>query len=437
MRRSRCVLAGVVSIMAIAMDCASAQQPPSAISGAQKLMAVSASKYPGRVYVLAATMETTQWGWFDNAELPRLVIDSGDTVVVETMPHSHGRLWPGSTIEELKKLRTDWPGRGPMSLTGPIFVNGAEPGDTLRIKIQKIVPRSWAANFNIPGMFGQFPKEFPEGQVKYFYLDADRKIAEFAPGIEIPLRPFPGTLGVARAEPGRYNAVPPGPFAGNLDNRDLVEGTTLHVPVFVRGALVWTGDSHAAQGNGEINLTALETAFQEIALTITVDKAAKLQWPRIETSSEWITMGFDEDLGKALANARSETAKLIAEQRRIPPEQALALVSTTSDCRVTQVVDIKKGVHCISAKDERPLAAPLPTAETADYLVSYSASSDINKAMDTASWNMIELLQKQKSLSRLDAYSLASIAMDCRVGEMQAPEKGVHCLVPKSLWVKR
>lgn len=438
MRQFKCVLALAVSMATFAVTGSPAQQPPSAISGAQKLMAVPASKYPGRVYVLPATLETTQWGWFDNAELPRLVIDSGDTVVVETMSHSHGRLWPGSTIEELKKLRTDWPGRGPMSLTGPIFINGAEPGDTLRIKIQRIVPRSWAANFNIPGMFGQFPKEFPEGQVKYFYLDGDRKIAEFAPGIEIPLRPFPGTLGVARAEPGRYNAVPPGPFAGNLDNRDLVEGTTLHVPVFVRGALVWTGDSHAAQGNGEINLTALETAFQEIVLTITVDKTTKLQWPRIETPAEWITMGFDEDLTKALANARSETAKLLAEQRNISPEQAAALVSKTSDCRVTQVVDIKKGVHCISSKDQgKALAAQLPTAETADYLVTFAASSDMNKAMDTASWNMIELLQKQKSLSCLDAYSLASMTMDCRVGEMDAAEKGVHCLLPKSLWVKR
>jgi len=241
--------------------------------------------------------------------------------------------------------------------------------------------------------------------------------------------------------PARWAWRAPNPAAtaaaGNLDNRDLVEGTTLHVPVFIRGALVWTGDSHAAQGNGEINLTALETAFQEIVLTITLDKTTKLQWPRIETPAEWITMGFDEDLGKALANARSETAKLIAEQRGIPAEQALALVSSAADCRVTQVVDIKKGVHCISSKDGKPLAAPLPKEESAEYLVSYSAYDDINKAMDTASWNMIELLQKQKSLSRLDAYSLASIAMDCRVGEMDAAEKGVHCLVPKSLWVKR
>src|ERR1700746_2609887 len=103
-----------------------AQQPPSAMAPAQKLMAEPASKYPGTVHVLPATIETTQWGWFDNAELPRLTIASGDTVVVETMTHAHGRLWPGVTIEELKKLRTDWPGRGPMSLTGPIFVNGAE-----------------------------------------------------------------------------------------------------------------------------------------------------------------------------------------------------------------------------------------------------------------------------------------------------------------------
>src|ERR1700688_4255870 len=146
MQQLRCVLAVAVSIIALSINGPLAQHPPSAISGAQKLMIVPASKYPGHVYVLAATLETTQWGWFDNAELPRLVIDSGDSVVVETMSHSHGQLWPGRTIEELKKLRTDWPGRGPMSLTGPIYVNGAEPCDSLRIKIQKIVPRPWAAN---------------------------------------------------------------------------------------------------------------------------------------------------------------------------------------------------------------------------------------------------------------------------------------------------
>ena len=407
------------SIWAAAGPAALAQQQPiSAQSAAQKLMAVPNSKFPGRMHVLPATMETTQWGWFDT---------------IESMSHSHGQLYPGRTIEELKKLRTDWPARGPMTLTGPIFVNGAEPGDTLQIKIQKIVPRPWGANFNVPGLFGQFPSRFPDGQVKYFYLDNEKKTAEFAPGIEIPLRPFPGTLGVARKEPGRYNAVPPGPFAGNLDNRDLVEGTTLHVPVFVRAALVWQGDSHAAQGNAEVNLTGLETAFQEITLTMMVD----LEWPRIETPTEWITMGFDEGLTKALANAKSETAKFLVEQRKVSPEQAMAMVSKTSDCRVTQVVDIKKGVHCMTSKDPaKSLTEPRPTAETPQYLVTYAADADMNKAMDNASWAMIELLQKDRALSRLDAYSLASMTMDCRVGEMDAAEKGVHCLVAKSMWKK-
>jgi acetamidase/formamidase len=439
-RRYFLLMAGSAIASTAALACvtvaAIAQQ---ALSGAQKLMTVQASRLPGKVHVLPATLETTQWGWFDNAELPRLTIDSGDTVVFETMSHAHGQLFPGRTIDELKKLRTDWPGRGPMTITGPVFVNGAEPGDVLQIKINKIVARPWGANFNVPGMFGQFPKEFPDGQVKYFYLDWERKVAEFAPGIELPLRPFPGTLGVARAQPGRYNAVPPGPYAGNLDNRDLVEGTTLHVPVFVRGALVWTGDSHAAQGNGEVNLTAIETAFQEMNVTITVDKTHKLEWPRIEGASDWIAMGFDEDLGKALDGAKSETAKLLAEQRKITSEQAASLLPALADCRVTQVVDIKRGVHCIVPKDAastRPIP-PRPTAETADYLVTTARGSAMNKAADEASWGMIELLQKAKGLSRLDAYALASITMDCRISEIAAADKSVHCLVPKGLWLQR
>jgi len=234
--------------------------------------------------------------------------------------------------------------------------------------------------------------------------------------------------------------VPPGPFAGNLDNRELVEGTTLYVPVFVRGALVWTGDSHAAQGNGEVNLTAIETAFQELNVTITVDKTRKLEWPRIETATDWITMGFDEDLGNALDNAKTETAKLIGEQRGIPPHSAIGLVGALADCRVTQVVDIKRGVHCMVPKDSastRPIPER-PSAETADFLVVTARAAAMNKAVDEASWGMIELLQKARGLSRLDAYALASIAMDCRIGDMSATgERSVHCLVPKSLWVGR
>src|SRR5262245_16301764 len=219
-----------------------------------------------RMHMLPAPLETTQWGWFDNAQPPVLRVNSGDTIVLETMMHAHNQVIPGATIEQIKKTRTDFPGRGPHTLTGPVYIEGAEPGMVLKVKINKIVPRAYASNFNVPGMFGQFPDRFPDGQVKYFYLDLDRKVAEFAPGIEIPLRPFPGTTGVARAEPGQYSSVPPGRYAGNIDVRDFVEGTALYVPIFVKGALLWTGDSHAAQGNGEINLTALETAYKEMSV---------------------------------------------------------------------------------------------------------------------------------------------------------------------------
>src|SRR5216117_779819 len=198
-----------------------------------------------KVHLLPATLETTQWGWFDNAQPPVLRIDSGDTVVMETMMHSHNQVVPGRTIEEIKKLRTDFPGRGPHTITGPIYVNGAEPGDVLKVRLNRIVPRAYATNFNVPGMFGQFPKEYQDGQVKYMYLDLDRGVTEFLLGIYLPIRPFPGTLAVARKEPGQYSSVPPGEFAGNMDIRDFVAGTTLYVPVHVKGALLWSGDSHA------------------------------------------------------------------------------------------------------------------------------------------------------------------------------------------------
>src|SRR5258708_21434670 len=229
---------------------------------------VNTSKYPGKVHLLPATIETTQWGWFDNAQAPVLKVDSGDTVVLETMMHSHNQVVPGRTIEEIKKLRTDHPGRGPHTVTGPVYINGAEPGDVLKVEIQKSVPRAYATTFNVPGMFGQFPGQFPDGQVKYLYLDMDKMETEFLPGVFVPLKPFPGTLGVARAEPGRYSTVPPDAYAGNMDIRDFSEGTTLYVPVFVKGALLWTGDSHAAQGNGEANLTAIATAYTEMPITL-------------------------------------------------------------------------------------------------------------------------------------------------------------------------
>ena len=398
-------------------------------------VALPGKKMQGKLHLLPATLETTQWGWFNNAQAPVLKVDSGDTIMIETMMHSHNQVVPGKTIEEIKKLRTDHPGRGPHTVTGPIYINGAEPGDVLKVRINRIVPRAYATNFNVPGMFGQFPKEYQDGQVKYLYLDWDRKITEFVPGVIIPLRPFPGTIGVARKEPGRYSTVPPGEFAGNMDIRDLTEGTTLYVPVHVPGALLWTGDSHAAQGNGEVNLTAVETAYKEMSVTLEVLKKLKLDFPRIETPKSWITMGFDQDLNKALDFVKEQTAKMLAEQRKISTDDAAKLMHEVSDCRISQVVNIKKGIHCLNPKNPKDKEdMERPTKETARYYVSHAKDPNLNKAMDDASRAMIRFLEEKKGIARLDAYGLASVAMDCRVGDVWGAEKNVHCLIPKSIW---
>ncbi len=403
-----------------------------------RLRQVPAKSFPDRVHLLPATLDNVQWGWFDNAHPPVLTVRSGDTVVMETMMHSHNQIVPGVTIEEIRQLRLDHPGRGPHSVTGPVYVEGAEPGDVLKVHINRIVPRAYGANFNIPSMFGEFPDKFPDGQVRYFYLDIKRMATEFAPGIEVPLRPFPGTIGVARAEPGKYSTVPPGRFGGNMDIRELVEGTTLYVPVFVPGALLWSGDSHAAQGNGEVNLTALETAFKELSLTVEVLKGKSLEWPRIETRRHWITMGYDKDLNVAHEILKSETIRFLAEQRKIPPTRAETVMRKTSDCRIAEVVNVSKGVYCMNPKDTAVSTIPArPRKETPRYFVTWSEDADLNVAMDTASMAMIELLQETKGLARLDAYSLASMTMDCRLGDLSAQTRRVHCLVPKSLWITK
>ena len=391
-----------------------------------------------KLHLLPATLDTTQWGWFDNAQAPVLRVNSGDTIALETMMHSHNQVVPGTTIEQIKKTRTDFPGRGPHTLTGPIYIEEAQPGDVLKVTLNKIVPRAYATNFNVPGLFGQFPTLYADGQVKYLYLDLDKMTTEFLPGVVIPLKPFPGTLAVARKEPGRYSSVPPGEFAGNMDIRDFVVGTSLYVPVHVPGALLWTGDSHAGQGNGEVNLTALETAYREFNITVEVIKGKPLDFPRIETKKSWISMGFDQDLNKAWTQTKAQTVKLLAELRGVSAEQAEKLMPSVSDCRVSQVVNVKKGIHCLNPKNARDREdLERPTRETPKYLVSHAKDADLNKAMNDASMGMIKMLEADKKVARLDAYGLASVAMDCRVGAISDAEKNVHCVMPKSIWVKQ
>jgi len=330
-----------------------------------------APKVPeGKHHNLAATLETVQWGWLDPREKPKLVIDSGDTVSVETMMHSHDKVQPGITMEQVVELRKANPGGGPHSMTGPIYVNGAEPGDVLEIRVLRIEPKAWAVNFNLPGKdfptIGALAPEMPEGHIKFFPLDLQKRSAEFKSGIVLDLQPFPGTfaVGIDPDDPSpRKGGVKDDPMApvstlrpwkngSNMDINELQEGTTLFVPVFLKGGLIWTGDSHCRQGNGEVNLTALECAFREMRIQPIVRKDMKLNWPFVETRTHWITMGFNEDLNVAMTNAVREAVDWLANQRIVPMNryEAYGLVSMVGDCRVTQVVDVRKGVHCMIPK---------------------------------------------------------------------------------------
>jgi len=323
----------------------------------------------GTYYVLPATLETTQWGWLDPKEPPKLTVKSGDTVAVETMMHSHNKIVPGTTMDEIVALRKANPGGGPHSVTGPIYVEGAEPGDVMEIRILKITPKAFGANFSLPGKefptIGALAPEMPDGFLKYFYLDLDKRQAEFKPGIVIELQPFPGVLavGIDPKDPSPRKGGATDPMASvstlrpwkngsNMDINEIQEGTTLFIPIFLKGGLVWTGDSHCRQGNGEVNLTALECSYREIVMQLIVRKDMKLEWPRIESKTHWITTGMDEDLNKAMVNAVREAVDMLAAQKAVPLSryEAYSLVSMVGDCRVSQVVDVRKGVHCMIPK---------------------------------------------------------------------------------------
>ena len=333
-------------------------------SSRQRVLPVAGQKY----HVLPATLETSQWGWLDPNEPPKLVVNSGDTVAVETMMHAHNKAQPGATLEEFIAIRKAQPGGGWHSVTGPIYVNGAEPGDVMEIRILKITPKAFGFNINLPGKeftVATLPAEFPEGFLKFFYLDWEKRQTEFKPGIIIDLQPFPGILvvGIDPNDPSPRKGGSKDPMApvstlrpwkngSNMDLNELQEGSTLYLPIFLKGGLIWTGDSHCRQGNGEVNLTALECAYRDIVMQLIVRKDMKLEWPRMETLTHWIMMGIDEDLNKAMVNAVRETVDFLSNQKMVPLDrnEAYSLASLVADCRVTQFVDVRKGVHCMVPK---------------------------------------------------------------------------------------
>lgn len=315
----------------------------------------STSTPQGKTVTLRAGADTTFTGYFDNSLPPVLTINSDDTVIFQTLALYDDRLVPGSTMEQLLELRREYAahGRTGHTMTGPICINGAEPGDVLEIRIKEIIPRKYAVNYIIPGKvanFGVLPEDFPEGQIRDFALNLANGTTSFAENIEIPLRPFLGNMAVAPAFSGRISTAPPTDFGGNIDCKELVAGTILYLPVFVPGAMFSAGDAHAAQGDGEVCLTALETALDKAVLQFILRKDLTFTKPMAETPTHWITFGFNPDLEEAAKTALRSMIDFLATTKGLTRLNAYSLCSIAADLRVTQLVDGNKGIHAMLPK---------------------------------------------------------------------------------------
>jgi len=308
-----------------------------------------------KVHRLEATPSTIAYGWYDAAGTPVLRIASGDIIDVDTLltntPAGLTRAGvPADQIQDsLKAITEQVPrekrGPGGHILTGPVFVEGAEPGDALEVKILSI---DLAIPYGYNGCSG-FLRENCDAaspsRTRILPLDRKAMTATFAPGIVIPLRPFFGSMGVAPPpDAGRISSNPPWIHAGNLDNKALVAGTTLFIPVHAPGALFEVGDGHAAQGDGEVDQTAIETSLRG-RLQLTVRKGMKLAWPRAETATDYISMGTDEDLTKATKIAIQEMIDFLVAEKKLDRMSAYQLTSIAGNVAMTQLVDGKVGVH--------------------------------------------------------------------------------------------
>jgi acetamidase/formamidase len=298
-----------------------------------------------------------QWGFYDATVTPVLRISSGDTLRVETMVAGGlGRLRAAGATdaepESLKAVEAAVTERGPgvHPLTGPVWVEGAEPGDVLEVRIQNFeFLHPYGVTGFIPGS-GTLPNEFPYSRFKLIRFDLDRGVANFAPGIALPLRPFFGSIGVApNPLVRRVSSGPPGHHTGNLDNKELVAGSTLFVPVHAPGALLSFGDAHAMQGDGEVTLTALETSVRG-SVQVLLRKGMRLNWPRAETPTHYIVMGLHPDLDEASQIAVREAVDFLAAEKGLSRDEAYILTSIGVDLRVTQLVDGTKGVHAMIPK---------------------------------------------------------------------------------------
>lgn len=313
-------------------------------------------------HILEATCETVHLGGFSYQLEPALSVDPGDTVQVETYTgfYIYDQAPPAFMTPAFKEICEHLPperksGEGPHLLTGPIYIRGAEPGDVLEVKLEEISPKVPVGYNMIRPGWGALPETFNQRKLRFLPLDLENKRAEFPPqsGIEIPLNPFFGILGVAPEEIN-HSSVSPGIHGGNMDNKELQAGSRVFLPVLLPGALFSMGDGHAAQGDGEVNVTAIEAPMNG-TIQLHLHKNNKLITPMAETPTDWITMGFGETLDKAFEAALNQMIVLLERFAGLSAEDAYVLCSLAVNFRITQVVNRPhKGVHGMFPKSILP-----------------------------------------------------------------------------------
>ncbi len=303
---------------------------------------------------IAATPQSVKWGFFDASTPSITSVASGTEVIIDTVSGDAAYLPSDDRFEILPEhspiLKEAERGAGPHFLTGPINVDGAEPGDVLAVDILDITLRqNWGFNLIIP-LQGTIPDDFPDFILKILPIDKQAKTVTLPWGGKLALSPFFGVMGVAPPPNwGRITSVIPRTMGGNMDNKELVAGTTVYFPVYNKGAQFSVGDGHGVQGDGEVCITALETALTG-HFRLSVRKDMELTAPRAETPTHYITMGFDEDLDDAVRQALRDMIRWIGELRGLSKTDAYTLCSLAADLHVTQMVNMAKGAHCMLPK---------------------------------------------------------------------------------------
>jgi acetamidase/formamidase len=332
--------------------------PGSAAGAASGSGAASPAQEVGRTHTIVPSKENVGAGLMDPAAASAARIRSGDVVHYDgTWTQWGNEAKFGMSFDEREPIRKRYP-NGPYSLIGPVEIEGAMPGDVVECKMLKMRLIEWGWNSSPRGV-GALPGDFKKPYLRYLKFNEARTRAEFVPGVAIPLAPFQGVFAAQPVSDKPVSGILAGPYGGNLDLAELVEGTSLFLPVQVPGARIWTGDTNGAQGDGVVNQTAIETALEEMRVQYVLHKKIALQGPMVETPTHWIGMGFGDSLDNALVSCLRQMLSWLSAATGIAPEDCYGICSVGASFRVTQYSNQTgtvyqfippKGIHCMLPK---------------------------------------------------------------------------------------